>query len=256
MTTNAISGSIMNGGGSSYRPRRKVTPAAATTIGTVLHLDEAAMSSGISFSNVSDGLLDNIAIQDDDMTKSSYPDSASSTTSRAMSKYREQQSAQWEVRYRTLLRYRKQYGHCLVPYNWEIDPSLAQWVKRQRYQYRLKMEGKKSTLTLQREAMLSELDFIWDTHEAAWEERRNELIKYKEKYGHCKVPCNYENQTLAIWVKSQRRNNKLLEAGNKTALTLERKQKLDDLDFVWNPPRGTRRRRGQQQQQQNSSRDH
>ena len=208
---------------------------------------------------VSTGLLDNIAIQEDDMTKSSNPDSASSATSRAMSKYREQQSAQWEVRYRTLRRYRKQYGHCLVPYNWEIDPSLAQWVKRQRYQYRLKMEGKKSTLTLQREAMLSELDFIWDTHEAAWEERRNELIKYKEKYGHCKVPCNYENQTLAIWVKSQRRNNKLLEAGNKTALTLERKQKLDDLDFVWNPPRGTRRRRGhgqQQQQQQNISRDH
>lgn len=183
----------------------------------------------------------------DDTSTRSRSSSDGRQESPAMSKFREQQSAQWDVRYRALRRYRKEYGHCLVPYNWPVDPSLAQWVKRQRYQYRLKTEGKKSTLTPRRESLLSELGFVWDTHEAAWEERRNELEKYKQMYGHCEVPCNHENQALAIWVKSQRRNNKLLETGYKSALTPERKRRLDEMDFVWNPPRGTRRRRGQQQ---------
>ena len=48
---------------------------------------------------------------------------------------------QWEERYQELMEFRNQFGHCLVPHNWEPNRALAQWVKRQRYQYKLKMKN-------------------------------------------------------------------------------------------------------------------
>jgi len=143
---------------------------------------------------------------------------------------------QWGKRYSELVEFHKQHGHCLVPLNWAPNPSLAHWVKRQRYQYRIKIEGKHSTMSDERERALQELRFSWDSHSAAWLERWEELANFKRCYGHTNVPKKFsENQPLAVWVKCQRRQYKLFVEGRNSNMTSERIQFLQSLGFVFNP---------------------
>lgn len=105
---------------------------------------------------------------------------------------RSTQLEQWKTRFQQLVEFHKQFHHCCVPLNYPKNPSLAHWVKRQRYQYRIKMkEGKPLTLTDERQEALKKLGFVWDSHAAAWEERWNQLNDFRQLYGHSRVPKNY-----------------------------------------------------------------
>jgi superfamily II DNA or RNA helicase len=60
-----------------------------------------------------------------------------------------------------------------------------------------------------------------------WEERFGELRMFKERFGHCKVLDGWiENPRLARWVQKQRSNQKTLREN--------RRQRLDELGFLWN----------------------
>ena len=171
--------------------------------------------------------------------------SSSSSSSSSTSSLRSSHMEQWHQRYLELVEFQQVNGHCLVPLNYQANPSLAHWVKRQRYQYRMKhRDHKHSTLTKEREAMLQELGFVWDSHAAGWEERLGELKDFKLRYGHCNVPKKYpENQQLSVWVKCQRRQYKLLKTTPtpsssttiKSNMTNERIAKLLQLGFVFDP---------------------
>ena len=80
-------------------------------------------------------------------------------------------SEQWTDKFAELCAYRKQRGHCQVPQHFNENESLARWVKRQRYQYKIQQEGKSSTMTDERITVLENIGFIWDSHSAAWVER-------------------------------------------------------------------------------------
>jgi hypothetical protein len=56
-------------------------------------------------------------------------------------------------------------------------------VKRQRYQYKLKVESKQSTMTDERIKLLENIGFIWDSHAAAWAEKLHELKEYTKAKG-------------------------------------------------------------------------
>jgi hypothetical protein len=159
-------------------------------------------------------------------------------------RFRTDQAEQWSERFQDMIIFQNQYGHCCVPNVFAANPHVAQWVKRQRYQYKLKHEGKHTTLTDEREAALDQLGFVWDSHGAVWMERCNELADYRKKHGQfSNVPADYpENQQLPIWVKYQRRQYMLYSSGGHSNMTPERISKLESLDFVWNP-RGLRDRR-------------
>ena len=150
---------------------------------------------------------------------------------------RNDQSEKWTERYHDLIQYRAVNGHCNVPHKLESNQQLAQWVKRQRYQYKLKTQYKKhSTLTDEREALLNNLGFVWDSHKVLWDERFEELKVFKSKVGHCRVPCNFKyNRPLSIWVKCQRRQYKLYQMNQPTNMTLERIQRLNAIGFAWDP---------------------
>ncbi|CAJ1959441.1 unnamed protein product [Cylindrotheca closterium] len=118
---------------------------------------------------------------------------------------RQKQVDQWNIRYAELLEFRKEHGHCLVPLRYQLNRALSNWVKRQRYQYRIKSEGKHSTLNDQRQAALEKLGFVWDSHSLTWEERFQELSEFRRVHGHANVPKSYKtNQQLAVWVKSRK----------------------------------------------------
>jgi hypothetical protein len=112
--------------------------------------------------------------------------------------------------------------------------GLAQWVKRQRYQYKLKLEGKRSTLSDERVRLLSTIGFIWNSHDAVFHERLQDLTLFKQIHGHCAVPSNYEPDVqLAVWTKRQRRQYKKYQEGSPSSMTPERISKLEAIGFVW-----------------------
>jgi hypothetical protein len=142
----------------------------------------------------------------------------------------------WNQRYDELIAFYKQNNHCIVPAKYDKNQSLSHWVRRQRYQYRIKMEGSHSTLSDERQAILEQLGFVWDSHVAGWEARWMELRGFRESNGHANVPKNYKpDPSLAIWVKSQRRQFRLFSQGKKSTISRERIDKLLHLGFVFNP---------------------
>jgi Helicase associated domain len=165
--------------------------------------------------------------------------STGSSSAHTMGRFRSYQAEQWCDRYDDLVAFRGSHGHCLVPHNMPENPALAQWVKRQRYQHKLLTLGKHSTLTHDRVMELESLGFVWDSHAATWEERFDELRLFKANHGHTNVPANFKsNPSLAIWIKCQRRQQQLIQNGEPSTMTHERKQKLDGIGFVWNPRKG------------------
>lgn len=141
---------------------------------------------------------------------------------------------QWMNRYQELAAYHKNHGHCNVPVRKDSGSSdtLAQWVKRQRYQYQCKQKGKKSQLSAEREALLGKLGFVWDRHDAAWEENFLLLFLFWREHSHCHVPKQL--QQLSSWAKRQRRLYKLWQANRPSTLSAERVRRLNELGFVWN----------------------
>ena len=145
-------------------------------------------------------------------------------------------SEQWHEKFQALVRFFQKHGHAQVPHTSDDDPSLVQWVKRQRHQHKLKKGGHRSALTDEREALLEQLGFVWDSHASTWEERLAELREFAEEHGHCMVPIKFpENQQLATWVKCQRRQFKLFCNGRRSNITTKRIRMLASIGFVFNP---------------------
>ena len=155
-------------------------------------------------------------------------------------RFRSYQSQMWDERFEEICAYKKKFGNCLVPHNWSENIRLAKWVKRQRYQYKLKKEGKHSTLTDEREEALEQLGFTWESHREGWEEKFLELKAFKKTFGHCSVPSTFpDNPQLSVWIQCQRRQFKLHQRGERSYMTKERIQKLSSLGFVWTPRQGS-----------------
>jgi len=156
---------------------------------------------------------------------------------RTMVSYTIHQAGRWRTRFEELVQFQREYGHCCVPSHWPQNAPLAQWVKRQRSQYKLKREGKHCNMTDERERSLTQLGFVWDSHAIFWDERLRELQLFRQTHGHSNVPTKYpENQQLAIWAKCQRRQFKLFTQGDsRSNMTLQRVFKLAKVGFVFNP---------------------
>lgn len=141
-------------------------------------------------------------------------------------------SVSWRQRFEELLEFREQYGHVNVPYDFPPNPPLAQWVKRQRHQYRLLKEGRHSNLTPSRLELLESIDYCWDSRQAHWLDRFYELQDFQRKQGHIRVSKrNSTDRPLAVWLKRQRHQGRLFLQGRTDGsnMTHGRLQKLLDL---------------------------
>jgi len=145
----------------------------------------------------------------------------------------------WEERLEELREFRKRHKHCNVPSR--RYPQLGNWVKQQRRQYKLMMDGKASTstcMTHDRVAVLEEIGFVWHVPHAAdalWGERLGELKAFQKRHNHCNVPCNFsENPQLGKWVNNQRTHYKLYTEGKKSPTTPQRIKQLEGVGgFEW-----------------------
>ena len=166
--------------------------------------------------------------------------------------------------YGALMKYRGEYGNCLVPRGYDMNPALASWVAEQRYvqnhpimlnwssmlnfyyidffskQYQRIKAEKKSTLTPERVDLLKGLNFEWNAQEAAWSRHLTNLKKFNKDFGHCHVPLTHPDfPKLGLWVKEQRRHYSLMKQGKRSHMTLERSVILDEVGFCWDTQEAT-----------------
>jgi Helicase associated domain len=127
------------------------------------------------------------------------------------------------------------FQHCLVPHGYDVDPSFAEWIHRQRTTYiSLLKEEKPSPLLQSRMEKLEEIGFNFTVHSDKWMDHWNMLKQYKEKHGDCQVPTHYaENPKLGRWTHTQRHQRRLQLKGKKSCITEERIALLDQLGFSW-----------------------
>jgi hypothetical protein len=129
-------------------------------------------------------------------------------------------AADWEEGFSYLKAYKEREGHCRVPVSHvENSLRLGTWVDTQRQ--------RKARMSQERIQRLDELGFVWDPREADWEEGFSYLKVFKQREGHCRVPDEYKENgyRLGQWMRGQR--------VNKDTLSAERRNRLDDLGFVW-----------------------
>ena len=67
-----------------------------------------------------------------------------------------------------------------------------------------------------------------------WMGRYNELVAYKESFGHTDVPKRDES-SLGLWVYTQRRQYRLMSSGERSNMTQQRLSLLRDIGFDFEP---------------------
>lgn len=137
------------------------------------------------------------------------------------------QNLGWDDKYESLDIFIEIFGHPNVPQRYEYDKRLGAWVGKQRGYF------KKQQIQEGRKILLKKLNFNWApgkifTFDTAWNLRYEELRYFREMYGHCNVPCKYEqNKELGYWVKNQR------QFFRKGFIDAARIMSLDNLGFEW-----------------------
>jgi len=130
--------------------------------------------------------------------------------------------AEWENNFKKLEGFYAKYGHCRVPYQFNDDPRLGNWV--------VGLRSRKDQLTNERIARLEKIGFQWDLRADKWEVNFEKLKAFKSSFGHCRVPITYiEDPKLHVWVRSQRRYFL------KGSLSTERIARLEAIGFEWDP---------------------
>eukprot|EP00586_Coscinodiscus_wailesii_P016132 CAMPEP_0172514972 /NCGR_PEP_ID=MMETSP1066-20121228/264299_1 /TAXON_ID=671091 /ORGANISM="Coscinodiscus wailesii, Strain CCMP2513" /LENGTH=570 /DNA_ID=CAMNT_0013295857 /DNA_START=73 /DNA_END=1785 /DNA_ORIENTATION=- len=157
----------------------------------------------------------------------------------------------WKERLEQLKEFHRDTGHFRVKET--DDPILNRWVYRQKHQYKQLQEGHHSNLTKDRIEELESIGFNWELNACTsdpnysrkpkvvriskddrWNNRYQELVEFKNREGHTKVPWRYfDNLSLSEWTSKQRQHWKWLQQGKKSPLTPERVEALKAIDFTF-----------------------
>jgi len=147
---------------------------------------------------------------------------------------------EFNTRLSELSAYREEHGDVLVPSKYDQNPKLGNWIKTQRIHYKLFKEGRtsESQLTSERVQALEALGFEWPLPtklDKKWNQRLEELKRFREINGHCRVPDKFPvNPQLATWVSTQRVQFRLFKEGKKQSMiTPSRIEALDKIGFDW-----------------------
>lgn len=143
----------------------------------------------------------------------------------------------WSQKYNELVMFVSEHGHCNVPKIYPPNQALVKWINDQRTQFKRHKAGKRSYINKKHIILLNNIGFLWTSQhikDALWQQRFEELVKFKEKYGHCDVPKRFpSNEPFGEWVATQRREFKKAQAGKKCAINSYRFMALEKLGFKW-----------------------
>jgi len=130
----------------------------------------------------------------------------------------------WNKNFEQLVNFKQQHGHMHVSKFYTNNKELLNFVKN--------IKRIKNKLSKERIQSLNTIGFIWnlannghnlklESNYPLWLQRYKELNKYKEKYGHCRVPAkSKEYPQLGNWVSKQRLAKNLPENRRKLLDTI------------------------------------
>ena len=150
------------------------------------------------------------------------------------------QETTWNEYYQYCQKYYQKFGNLDIKKEDTIIDSegriikLGTWLNNQRSIYYGNLAG---TLTEKQIELLNNLQMKWSVQQNSWDEFYQLLIEYEKQYGNQKVPFDYivENKKLGYWIVCQRG---AYYGKRQLKISAERKQKLNEINFDWNP-RGT-----------------
>jgi hypothetical protein len=123
----------------------------------------------------------------------------------------------WYDMYNQLLEFKQKHGHLTVPQRCNENKKLGMWVRHWRHYYReyKRTNGQKGDPErMKRLESIGLVDDITTGYEqrctnSRWDDMCNQLLEFKQKHGHVKVPQRYnENKKLGTWVMNRRSNYK------------------------------------------------
>ncbi|MEM6317221.1 MAG: helicase associated domain-containing protein [Bacteroidota bacterium] len=128
----------------------------------------------------------------------------------------------WLSQYYELKNFKAQNGHINVPRNYEGSRQLANWARYQR--------DCETKMPAYRKKLLNEIGFLWKRDierlkEQEWEEKFEELKKFKQKYGHCRVTAQKSSVSLSSWVQRIRHH--------KLQVSPQQIERLKAIEFMW-----------------------
>lgn len=131
----------------------------------------------------------------------------------------------WDAMYDLLKDYRENYGDVKVPKDCVYqEHKLGAWLHCQRT---YKRSGRLDPL---RAGRLLSIGVEWNYSNELWNKYYKMLKKFKKKHGHCRTPQYQDDQKrnrLSRWMSTQ------IDLHKSGILSLEYKQKLNRLGFLW-----------------------
>lgn len=140
----------------------------------------------------------------------------------------------WQRNYAAALEYHRKHGSLKMPkgYVTEDGIRLYLWLQNMRAAYR--RHDKAYHLSDEQIRLLSELGMVWqNNHDVAWENGYAHAKAYYDNNGNLDVPTSFKSDDdfkLGSWINRQR------ESYVARRLKLERVEKLNCLDMVWEKP--------------------
>ena len=149
--------------------------------------------------------------------------------------------AMFQKRCLELIAFRDVFGHCNVPQKYTANQPLGTWCRVLRRSYTKIQKGlinNARVLSRERIVRLEEIGFQFDVgdYDMIFENRCQELIAFKNEFGHCDVPVQYaSNRTLGTWCSGMRSSYSRTQRGlpTKSFVPPERFARLDEIGFDW-----------------------
>ena len=141
----------------------------------------------------------------------------------------------FDDRFNHLMTFKAKYGHCDVSCIGD-NAFLGQWCSVVRGSYKKIQNHQEPRTKLSDEQIrrLNDAGFKWSL-KPGFDERFNDLMAFKAKYGHCNVSKRGENASLGQWCCTLRGSYKKIQNHQKppTKLSDAQIQRLNDAGFKW-----------------------
>jgi hypothetical protein len=151
--------------------------------------------------------------------------------------------SRWDDMFKLLLEFKQKHGHLMIPCDCgNENKKLGIWVKEQRSNYReyKRTNGQKGDP--ERMKCLESIGLVDDItatvhlkrrYDKIWYDMYNQLLEFRQKHGHVKVPHQYnENKKLGMWVGHWRRNYREHKRTNGQIGDPERMKRLESIGLV------------------------
>lgn len=133
-----------------------------------------------------------------------------------------------------------QHNHCNVPFYYNQDRNLGDWVSKQR--------KNRAELSSEQRDLLDGIGFDFvSTQERIWNEKFARLQAFFRQNGHSNVPSNYKDDhdtDLTNWVAKQR------QIYAQKRMTKDRVERLNSVQFVWRIKQHSNRNRDHSKEDQ------